>query len=71
MGWFSWLASGVKKMNNFFDSLYNRLPSTVRGLIIGAMTVYIAVASFFGLPTIFDLAKLLDWLLRTLFPGGK
>ena len=47
MGWLGWLLGGVRAVSNFFDSLYNRLPSSVRGLIFGFSVVVTVVLFIF------------------------
>jgi hypothetical protein len=63
MGFFKWLSNGVGAVGNFFDSLYMRLPSTVRGLLWGLGMV----CTFFWVVLMSDKLfnlynKLFDWL---------
>ena len=66
MGFFKWLGNGVRAVNNFFDSLYMRLPSTVRGLLFGFSVVVTVAAFIFFLP-----ANILDYLYKLLFGFGR
>lgn len=66
MGWLGWLLGGVRAVSNFFDSLYNRLPSSVRGLIFGFSVVVTVVLFIFFLP-----GYILDYLYKLLFGFGR
>jgi hypothetical protein len=69
MGFFQWLGNGVKAVNNFFDSVYMRLPETVRGLLWGLGMV----CTFFWIVfiTTDKWQKLIDFLFVWLNPFGK
>lgn len=63
MGFFKSLRNGVGAVNNFFDSIYMRLPYTVRGLLWGLGMV----CTFFWIVLTSDKLfilynKLFDWL---------
>ena len=48
MGFFQWLGNGISAVNKFFDSLYMRLPYTVRGLIwgFGMLVTFLTIVAF-------------------------
>jgi hypothetical protein len=68
MGFFQWLGKGVNAVNKFFDSLYMRLPYTVRGLLwgFGMLCTFLYILLFTA-----DYIKALRDLLNWLFPFGK
>lgn len=74
MGWFQSLLKGVNTVNNFFDSLYMRLPSNVRGLVWGFgifTTVLMAMAALPGNFLGEYVDKLLEFIGDLLNPWGK
>jgi hypothetical protein len=69
MGFFTWLGNGIGAVNNFFDSLYMRLPSSVRGLIWG-FSMFVSFWSIVYYKLMDPLYKLIDFLVGWVF-GGK
>jgi hypothetical protein len=74
MGFFKWLGNGVGAVNKFFDSLYMRLPSNIRGLVWGFgifATVLLAMAAWPGSVVNEWVDKLFDLIGDLLNPWGK
>jgi hypothetical protein len=70
MGFFKWLGDGVNAVNKFFDSVYMRLPYTVRGLIwgFGMLVTLVVLIGFWPVNLV---NELLDFLGGLLNPWGK
>jgi hypothetical protein len=74
MGFFKSFLDGVSAVNNFFDSLYMRLPSNVRGLVWGFgifTTVLLAIVAWPGNFLNEYVDKLFKWIGDLLNPWGK